>query len=63
MSRTAYLLRYLLIVLAASVIAMTGCDYSPELHAAVQARGHVLGQGAHAAAPARPAFLAVAGGR
>lgn len=63
MSHTAYLLRYLLIVLAASVIAMTGCDYSPELHAAVQARGLVPGQSAHVAAPTRTTFLTVAGGR
>lgn len=63
MSHTAYLLRYLLIVLAASVIAMTGCDYSPELHAAVQARGLAQGQNAQAAASTRSTFLTVAGSR
>ena len=63
MSHTAYLLRYLLIVFAAGVIGITGCDYSPELHAAVQARGLAQDHGAQAAAPTQATFLTVARGR
>ncbi|MES2324980.1 MAG: hypothetical protein V4633_22210 [Pseudomonadota bacterium] len=62
MSHKAYLLRYLLITLAASVIAMTGCDYSPELHAAVEARGLAEGHGAQAVASTSAPFVTLAGG-
>jgi hypothetical protein len=60
MSHKAYLLRYLLITLAASVIAMTGCDYSPELHAAVHTREAAEGKDSPLVASLRTTFVTLA---
>lgn len=60
MSHKAYLLRYLLITLAASVIAMTGCDYSPELHAAVHTREATESKDSPLVASLRTTFVTLA---